>query len=84
MKVSKYYIEDKFIDTLRIIFKDKLDIPNCFDDGSFEKITGYTSYQEAVNEFIMNYRSEHNLLKEVQINGELYFEKISIDDYLKT
>ena len=84
MIVSKYYIEDLFLEELSINFGDKLNMPDCVDDGSFEKVTGYPSYKDAVEEFIIDYRSEHHLLKEIYINGDLYFKKVSIDDYFKT
>lgn len=48
MIVSKFYIEDLFLEEISINFGDKLNMPDCVNDG------------------------------------DLYFEKVSIDDYFKT
>ena len=74
MLVSKYYIEDRFIEELIETYGDELDFPDCVDDGSFEKVTRYSSYKDAVEEFISIYRGENFLTDEVNVDGEIYYK----------
>lgn len=82
-QVSKYFIEDNYLNLLEVIFKRDINTPDCFEDGTFKKLTGYSSYQEAVDMYVHFYRLDHSLHKEIEIDGTVYYEEADLNQVLK-